>query len=338
MIAASSVLVSHAYPISLGVGAAEPLDDIIGRSLGWTAVAVFFVISGFLITRSFDQRRHVKDWLAARFLRLFPGLFVVLIVTAFLYGPVTTALPIGSYFSNSETFTYVPRNLTLAFLQNGLPGVLETNPFPVAINGSLWTLFHEVACYGGVFLAGMLGLFRTKRHAAILFAFYVVLYLVFYAPQPGTLLTPRAIALRNLSLPFAIGAAAYVWRDSIRLHWAVIPLGALALVPLRWTVVFDVTLILWIAYTVMLLAYLPAGKIRRYNDLGDYSYGIYIYAFPVQQLMVWALGPMTPLMNMALSFPLVLCCAVLSWHFIESPALRLRQRVPARGLKGAQAR
>lgn len=54
--------------------------------------------------------------------------------------------------------------------------------------------------------------------------------------------------------------------------------------------------------------------------------------------MVWALGPMTPLMNMALSFPLVLCCAVLSWHFIESPALRLRQRVPARGLKGAQAR
>ena len=105
MIAASSVLVSHAYPISLGVGAAEPLDDIIGRSLGWTAVAVFFVISGFLITRSFDQRRHVKDWLAARFLRLFPGLLVVLIVTAFLYGPATTALPIGSYFSNSETFT-----------------------------------------------------------------------------------------------------------------------------------------------------------------------------------------------------------------------------------------
>lgn len=88
----------------------------------------------------------------------------------------------------------------------------------------------------------------------------------------------------------------------------------------------------------MILAYLPAGAIRRYNDLGDYSYGIYIYAFPVQQFMVWALGPMTPLANMALSFPLVLGCAVLSWHFIESPALRLRQRVPARGLKGAQAR
>ncbi|MEM7667691.1 MAG: acyltransferase [Pseudomonadota bacterium] len=347
MIAASAVLVSHAYPITLGGGVEEPLEGLVGHSLGWVAVAIFFVISGFLIARSFDRAPRIADWAAARVLRLFPGLFVVLVLSVLLLGPAMTALPLGAYFSDPATIGYVFRNLSLAFLQYPLPGVFETNPLPHALNGSLWTLFHEVMCYLGVLVLGVFGLLRRGPIFAMAFGAYLAGYGVLGLPGIIEALPGKLVLLRELSLPFALGTAAYVWRDRVVLAWvpgiglAALAAGALAAGLPGAHEVFLVAL----AYGTALLAYLPGGILRAYNRLGDYSYGTYVYAFPVQQTVVAVAGPMDPATNIVLALPITLGFAVLSWHMIESPALATRHRaadwlaqsLPGMGTRSADA-
>jgi len=330
MIAATSVLVSHAWPITLGTGTPEPLEEYVGGSLGWIAVAIFFAISGFLIARSFDRSERVADWFSARAVRLFPGLAVVLLLTVLILGPVVTQLPLAQYATQPGTLTYFPRNFTLAFLQYDLPGVFVGLPYPDAINGSLWTLIYEVVCYGGVLVLGFLGL--IKRPAVMIAA--AVLFFAVYAAI-GVLhdqnpLPQRIVTLRNLAFPFFVGTLLYVWRHRIPLSWPIAALVVAACVLAHGTVIFPYLFIVAVSYLVFVLAYLPGGAIRAYNRIGDYSYGMYIYAFPAQQLVAFLVAPDSPWVNIALSLPASLLCAYLSWHFVENPALTWRKNRLAR--------
>lgn len=324
MIAASGVLVSHAFPIALGFGATQPFETATGLTLGWLCVAIFFAISGFLITQSFDRKPQVESWCSARVARLFPGLIVVSVLVALLYGPVFTTLPLGQYFSQPQTYTYIPRNVTLVSLQFGLPGVFETLPYPTAINGSLWTLVYEVACYFGVFLAGVLGAIASRRRFAIAFALYLVVFAASALPGISDHVPARLEHLRLLSFPFAIGTAFYVWRSRVVLSWLLAAILAVAATLLRQTALFEPAFILAIAYGTFVLAYRVGGPIRHFNRVGDYSYGMYVYAFPVQQAAVAIAGPMSPIENMVLAFPVTLLLAIASWYLVEKPALARR--------------
>lgn len=329
MLAAAGVLVSHAFPIASGPGTLQPFEAATGFTLGWICVAIFFAISGFLITRSFDRKPHIESWLAARIMRLFPGLLVVSILIALLYGPAFTTLALADYFRSPATYLYVPRNVTLVSLQYGLPGVFVTNPYPLAINGSLWTLVHEVGCYFGVFLAGVLGLLASRRMFAGVLVLYFAAYLTMALPGVAETIHPKIFALRSLSFPFAVGMAFYVWREQIRLSYAVAVGLAVVAALLRPTLLFAPAFMIAIAYAIFVLAYRPGGFLRRYNALGDYSYGIYIYAFPVQQALVAALGPMSPAENILMAFPITLLIAIASWTLVEKPSLDRRHAVAA---------
>lgn len=322
-VAASAVLVSHAWPIALGAGVAEPLYAALGHSLGTLAVYVFFAVSGFFITASFDQSRSARAFAVARALRLFPCLAVSLLLVALVMGPLTTTLPLAGYLTHPETASFLWRNLTLAFPQFTLPGVFEDNPYP-AVEGSIWTLIHEVLCYGLVFLAGILGLLGRRNWMLAALAGYFALWGLSHAldwPLPGKL-----DQTRRLSFPFVIGMSFYVLRALLPISaWGVAGLSALAWACHGGPLAFP-ALALAIAYGTFWLAYVPQGRIRSFNRFGDYSYGIYVYAFPLQGLMVWLFGPMGPGTNMALAFPATLLLSVLSWHWIEAPALALRKR------------
>ena len=333
-IAATAVLVSHAYPIALGPEAKEPLQDLTGYSLGSLSVYVFFAISGFLITASFERSSSVASFLSARILRLVPGLAVSLLLVAFVLGPVVTTLPLGEYLSNPEVYRFLGKNMALIWPEYYLPGVFETNPYP-AIEGSIWTLFHEVVCYMGVLVIGLFGV--LQRRGAMVAA--VGLYLVFWAigEFSDVTLPSKIEGLRRLSMPFAIGVIFYVWKANLPLSvWV---LGGLCAVTfgLRDTAAYDLLLIISLSYGTFWLAYIPKGVVRGYNRIGDYSYGIYIYAFPMQGAAVWAFGSMSPLENMLIAFPLTLLPSILSWHLLEEPALGLR-KVMAAKLKWRQIR
>jgi peptidoglycan/LPS O-acetylase OafA/YrhL len=325
MLAATAVLVSHAYALSLGGSSSEPLANTLGMSLGELAVIGFFVISGFFISQSFERKRSFMDFWIARVLRIYPGLIAVLLLSVFLLGPSLTSWSTGNYFFDSATFTYLPYNLSLRFLQWGLPGVFENNPYPSVINGSLWTLFYEVACYGLVALVGVLGI-STRR-------FYFVAFLVVYSigyfflkivayevlQRHGMLLI-----FHQLTLPFVTGMALYHFRSLIPFNGigcALATVAAFAAFRGAW---FREVFILSLCYFLFAFGFLSFATLKFYNRIGDYSYGMYIYAFPIEQTAIAYWPGISALELIAVSFPITLLFSMLSWHMLEKPMLAMR--------------
>lgn len=319
IIAATSVLASHAFTlVHSSAPRHEPLVDLTGQSLGYFAVAVFFGISGLLIARSFDRRSSIWHFGLSRVLRLWPALLVVLFLTAVVLGPLMTTKGLHEYFTSPQFWSYIPKNLTLYFMQYNLPGVFPDNNLPGTINGSLWTLAFEFICYCGVVFVGYLGFLKSKPLFLGFLVFVTIAYSGSVFGLPFAVLGTR---LGRLALPFALGMAAYVFRDQIRLG----PLPAIILwlivLALSSSPLFATAIQVALVYTVFWLALVPKGKILLYNRLGDYSYGVYIYAFPTQQTVAALFPHMSALENILVSLPLTLMLALFSWVVIEKPSL-----------------
>jgi peptidoglycan/LPS O-acetylase OafA/YrhL len=328
-LAATAVLVSHAFPIALGPGTPEPFEAWLGASLGHMAVLVFFAASGFLITASFQRSENLSAFAAARAARLLPGLAVSILLVALVMGPAVTTLSPAEYLAEPRTWTFILRNILTYPVQFDLPGVFQTNP-NTAVEGSIWTLCYEIACYVGVAMAGVAGLLARRGPATVVILAWVLLGQVL--AQAGVKTIYQLDQLLALSQPFALGMIAWLWRDRLPVSFAALALLVVAVALTRHTVLGEAALVLALSYGTLVLAVRPAKALLTYNRLGDYSYGIYVYAFPLQGLMVWALGPQTPWLNMATAFPATLACAVLSWHLVERPALRaVRTRIAVRG-------
>lgn len=326
VLAATAVLISHAVPIALGPAVAEPLVASVGYSLGSLSVMIFFVISGYLITLSFERTASHREFAMARIMRIFPGLIVNLLFVALLLGPLVTVLAPAAYFSDPQSYLFILRNTLLVPLLYSLPGVFEGQPVDDIV-GSIWTLRHEVGCYLGVFILGLLGFFRFERAFRLLSCIYVIalwplvvwLDLSFH-PLIGSFL--------KLSVPFVVGMMFYAWRGAMSLSlWGIAGTAFLAWV-FSDTVFYHSVLSIAVGYATFWAGYIPGGLIRAYNRFGDYSYGIYIYAFPVQGWAIWAFGPQSALENVIYALPPTIFLSILSWHWVEKPAMRMAK--PAR--------
>ena len=326
--AASAVLISHSYPLTGGPNAHDPLERLIGIDLGGLAVAVFFVVSGLLITRSFQHHRALKEWFLGRALRLFPALVIVLVLCALILGPIVSERSVGDYFAQSRTWRYVPSNLTLAMLQYDLPGVFKSNPYPDAVNGSLWTLFFEVGCYGVVLALGIARLLCGRKApwgvaVVIAVAIGLVAAASWFAPRHAVIVSQAGFLL----MPFALGMLASVLADRVCLS-ACYPAAALVLAASTWALpVFWITRTLAIAVIVLWIGFVPRDKWLRFNRFGDISYGVYVYAFPVQQTAVWLWPGQLWWQNCLSSALPVLGFATLSWLLVEKPAIAYGRRL-----------
>jgi len=175
LIAAVSVIFSHSFLVAEGTQNREWLIVLTGNQciLGLTGVFIFFAISGFLVTQSFEQTPNPLHYLAKRALRIFPGLFIATLISAFVLGPLVTTLPLGAYLSRPEAYEYVIGNTLLDQSVHELPGVsFADNPVGLEINGSLWTLRLEFTMYLMVLVLGLLRLL-TVRVAFVLLVFGV---------------------------------------------------------------------------------------------------------------------------------------------------------------------
>ena len=305
-------MVSHAFPISLGRGTQEPLQPWLqGTSLGMVSVFIFFCISGFFITKSFDQSQTLSRFIKARVLRLFPALLVTLLVTVIVAGLWLTEAPMPVFIAAVPE--YILRNLTMNSLVYELPGVFESNPFGDAINGSLWTLIYELQCYFGVIVLGWLGVIRQSAVFGLAFLSFVIV-------SVGAGLLGYQEHILVLGLPFAIGAGFYVWRTVITLRFSLLVVLSVVAVLAHRSALFQPLFVIALCYAVFYLGYLRLPALLQYNRLGDYSYGFYIYAFPVQQLVAH-IGINDPVSNITIALPITLTLAAISWHLIERWAL-----------------
>jgi peptidoglycan/LPS O-acetylase OafA/YrhL len=200
-----------------------------------------------------------------------------------------------------------------------LPEVFVHNPYPDAVNNVLWTLYFEAACYLGLFVSGIAGCLSAKRLPLLLLAYASVYLLARYGPW--TKLNYWAV----FSLPFVIGMVVYRYGPGQVLKgWIAVMLAVAAFVTAHSGHGVEELWSLAVAYGILWLGFAPAPPLLAYNRLGDFSYGTYIYGFPIQQIFSALLPGVGPAALIGLTLPTALVCGVLSWHFVERPALRLR--------------
>jgi peptidoglycan/LPS O-acetylase OafA/YrhL len=333
MVAATLVLVSHCF--SLAGSDWDPFFYFLGNydtGGGW-GVSIFFVISGFLVTRSV-LHHTTMDYLVSRILRIVPALALATAVTVFLVGPLFTSATITQYFTDSETWRYL-FNINVFEISYRLPGLFTANPVAGTVNGSLWTLPLECGFYVFLPILAVVGLLSPRPALAVLvLAAMTYLASVFYfhlewSNQGGTLFkgAPLYSTLRNF-LFFFTGSIFWVWRSRITYSHglALVMVGVLYLFagqPFR-TAAYYVGL----PYLVIYAAVTKNSVLSKYQLIGDYSYGSYIFAFPVQQGVVSGIGTsITPLKLFLMAAPVTFVLAFLSWWFVERPALGLRRRL-----------
>ncbi|WP_180953754.1 acyltransferase family protein [Bacillus sp. T33-2] len=314
-IAAALVLFSHSYPLTLGNNWTEPFGVLTrgDMTFGEFAVSIFFVISGFLITQSFDRSKDLVYYFQARILRIFPALIFCVLLIIFVLGPIFTDLSFRDYFNHHETYDYL-RTISLYWLQFDLPGVFQTNVWPGAVNGSLWTLWFEFFFY---IVVAILGVTRLLKKRIVLLGF--ILSTVLFILGKGGFYT-------DLFRYFSAGMVFYLFRKQIRLNGWVAFLSFVFLLSTIRTGYFSYSLSIFGTYLIFYLAFDTRIKMHNFGKYGDFSYGIYIYAFPVQQIMTFISGnKLTPLENTLLSFPVTLLLAIVSWNLVEKQALKYKK-------------
>jgi len=233
-------------------------------------------------------------------------------------------LPAAQFWRHPQTLDYLLRTALGFDVGESLPGAYAGNPRPFAANGSLYTLPYELRLYLAVLAAGACGLL-TRRHALLGLVATAVAAAIAWPQWPNVVFAYGTNEHADiLVLMFGLGALAYAWRDAIPVSRA----GALAAVAL---IAVDPAGLArgplfapLLAYTMLTLAYHPALRWQAFNRLGDYSYGLYVYAFPIQQTLIERIPGIAPGRLFLLAFPLTLAVAVVSWHAIERPALGLK--------------
>lgn len=318
-ILASSVMISHGWDLTQNQRGLDPTVAILSFPISRLAVFLFFTLSGFLVIGSL-VKRGVLAFLQARALRLLPGLWVMLLVVPLLLGLGFGTLPFASFVGDAETHRFVWRNAVLIGGAYSLPGVFETAPLPGIVNGSLWTIPHEVRCYLALAVLGGLGMVLPRLRFTILILIGLAAHLI--VPEN---FIPLLYDARRLAFAFFLGVLAWLWRERLPLSWplAIVGVALTLIVPAEVGLKTPLSQLCF-GYLALVAAFrVPAAWKVASARLPDYSYGIYIYAFTMQQVAL-ALGARTPLPNIGLAFLLTIPFAALSWHLVEKPALALK--------------
>lgn len=337
MIGALTVVIDHSAPLT-DPSRLSIFPNSWNLSPGYIALMGFFAMSGWQISESWRSDPSWWRFSVKRVLRLWPPLLCVALVTALIIGPLVTTLHRREYFATRDTWGYVVNNAGLYTLQHKLPGVFDNNPWPWSVNGSLWTLPMELTGYIVVLVFGVFALFRRARWATvILLLILIALDRRFGAGigdpgDGGSFFEVPVGSMVAFLVAFGVGMALHAYRDVVPFspQWAWILVGIQAV--LHTTPFGAVVLPFMAGYGAIVLAHRWPSRLEGYDSWVYGSYGLYVWAFPVQQLLVLA-GAGTQWELMASALPLSYLCGWLSWRYIEQPTLSLRAclRSRARG-------
>lgn len=317
--AAFLVFFGHGY-VLLGSHSATVLSHGLG-------VYIFFAISGYLISMSWDKDPSLYRFFIRRSTRIFPALIVCILLSVIILGSILTTLSIKEYFQHDATLIYI-KNIFL-HVSYYLPGVFEHSPVPNAVNGSLWSLPVEFIMY---ILVAVIGSLVAKSYIKyiVLTLFISLLFLTKY----WALETKDVFIFYGMDLKTIVYTGVYFWAGAFLYHFnfkkyfsfETFVISFLLLIFLfQWGNLYS-----WLSYFLIPFVVLSFGfSSSKYLDMfnkADYSYGFYIYAFPVQQTLVYLYPKLSIYFHLTIGFVITIILAALSWHFIEKPALKLKPK------------
>ncbi|MEO6092971.1 MAG: acyltransferase [Novosphingobium sp.] len=326
LVLASAVIFTHCYRLVHGTDDYDEFTPLLGQPISHFAVDGFFFLSGFLVYGSLIRRNDVVSFVKARFFRLWPALAMATVLTI-AGGFFFSSAPVGAYVAGALRFLGV--NVSLHSAAYNLAGV-QCDGLPCNVNGSLWTIPWEVRCYEGLALLGLLGLARPKPMARLVlpatFAFAVIWHLTPFGRHEPNGLYFYFFRLDRLWTAFALGMAAYLLRERIPLNWwmALLLLG-ITIAEAQLGLQLHIGTV-FIGYVVLCGGFLTARNGAVAGRWPDYSYGMYIYAYPVM-LLVGGMHSFQSHWTLAVANALAtLPLAALSWHLVEKPVLDWNKR------------
>lgn len=347
------VIFSHSWIVAYGPEnhGFEPLIQLTAgqNTFGVIAVCGFFLISGFLLTGSWQNSKGLLDFSIRRILRIFPALFVCLFACVFIVGPLGLrgwgAGDLHTYFFNPDTY----RLFNYAWLGRiwpEVPGVFSTNPMSEVVNLSLWTIKYEVYCY---MILALMGIMRQIKPVSMLIVFlsFYILYNVSDSYNPFYILNKTLVAypfplstqvsriffvlmvspMPHLLSFFLAGSVFYLWRDAIpRSFWlailSMVGIGLSFHQGMSWT------LPILGSYLLVYASLTPKLPLSAVGKNWDISYGVYLSAWPIQQLLVYyGIGRSHPILIFISTLPIVCLLAIASWVFVEKPCIDLKKRL-----------
>ncbi len=329
--AAFCVVVSHCALLKLGHEEDEPLAGLMTYTLGEHALHAFFYISGLTVAASLERAQSLTDFATARVLRIWPALIAASAILALVAGPLLGALPVADYFRDASWSAYLLGAPSLTTPGKSLAGLFVDNPHLPIANGAPWTLKYEVICYA-VLALGMFVWGRRRMRSALWVPALTLLAGLWMMKLP---VDARETYLDHVArLWFAFGLGVMTWQAAERIRpSALIMLGLGFDLWLALGTMFERPLaVLFVASLVLAFAAIPAHGVRRFTNRVDLSYGVYIIAWPVTQVLVEQ-APRLPLWGVTIATILLSSLlAWASWTFVEKPAMRLRPRI-ARALE-----
>ncbi|MGN6493812.1 MAG: acyltransferase family protein [Agriterribacter sp.] len=329
-IAALCVIVGHSYGL-LKRSPDEFLAKITGYSVSLSQIglAIFFFISGFLVTQSYFLSTGLTHFFWKRVLRVYPALIVLIIITVFAVGPAFTLGSVQSYFASKSTWEYFFGGITLVRLRFFLPGVFNEH----GVNGSLWSLPVEFRLY--LVLGVLLTFFirKNKGFVLALWSFFFVAGVLLDVWGESFFLNffHQYIAW---GMYFFTGTLFFFYQERIKLNYQiVVTLFVVWLVTKNINVLNVPIKLLFISYTCVLFAFKVPTVAHAFFKKNDFSYSLYIYAFIVQQMLIQLIGSakLDPLSLSLFTLILLIPICWLSWNLIEKPAMKWKDRFASGG-------
>lgn len=322
LIFALLVVLGHAFVIGLRDPSLEP-NVFFHYTLSYMAVNLFFIASGFLVTKSMLYKGDSRSFLSARLLRIYPALIVHVLFVLLIIGPLATTMPWREFFAHPDVLKQPFLVLTFLNTEMVMPEAFSTNAEQLG-SAPLWTLRFEVLCYFATLAAFSFGLMRHKWMVLAQFVLPSMLWVIVQTSGVMDDLPATAQNMLRFGIAYGLGATIYAYREKIRFNWA----GLAFTLALCWifqaTSAIEISMNLMLAWIVMTIAYARMPKLRGLQKMDDISYGIYIYHWAILQLLFYWMPDLSVLELFAIGLPPTIAVAWLSWTFIEKPMLEYK--------------
>lgn len=321
LIAALMVIIGHSYALAPAHGSRDVLSSLFGVMYsGAIAVAIFFFVSGLLVTNSLLSKKSPIEFIISRFFRIYPALVVVALISVLVLGPIVTEHNLSNYFGSNMTILYLVDNLKIN-IGYYLPGVFIHNHFKDSVNGSLWTIPFEIKFYLFLLAFFLVGLFKNKIIATV-FGFFII-FSPFYLP----LFHPSNSEVYYLPVMFTLGSLLALYKDKIIIDSSLFFGGVLLTYLFKSYSVDSYNFMLHCTIGIGVLYISSLRYVKKVKIKYDISYGVYLYAWPVQQTLNFLYPEKNYLFNCIIAIIITIPLAFLSWILIEKKAIYIGKQL-----------